>query len=286
MDGVATALPVTPPAEVALADVAPLLDRAELDTFIEEIELDGVRATLDVFLEETAERLALMRRLVCVEADRAKIETEAHTLKGSSSTFGLTQLSTLGRTLEHTAHQIAPEDYRDLLDRIEATFAASRDAVEPAMSEHVAYQTAMNCAAPAPHRLGSMPRAAGRRASAAARARSGPPPRPGPAHRAGRPHRGAAARRRRPGSASAAGRAGRPAAAARSCGPHMHATRRRRSSVGGRLRNVQQVDPGREQHQGGGRKVAFSCGERRHQSEPRAGGIAREHDRPGLGQRP
>ena len=135
-DGVATALPVTPPAEVALADVAPLLDRAELDTFIEEIELDGVRATLDVYLEETVERLALMRRL-SVEADRAKIETEPHTLKGSSSTFGLTQLATLGRTLEYAAHQIAPEDYRDLLDRIEAAFAASRDAVEAAMSEHV-----------------------------------------------------------------------------------------------------------------------------------------------------
>ena len=60
-----TALPVTPPAEVALADVAPVLDRAALDTFIEEIELDGVRATLDVYLEETVERLALMRRLSC-----------------------------------------------------------------------------------------------------------------------------------------------------------------------------------------------------------------------------
>ena len=130
-------LPVTPPAEVALVDVVPVLDRAALDTFIEEIEFDGVRATLDVFLEETVERLALMRRLSC-ESDRARIETEGHTLKGSSSTFGLSQLSTLGRTLEHAAHQVAPDDYRDLLDRIDATFAASRHAVEAAMSERVA----------------------------------------------------------------------------------------------------------------------------------------------------
>ena len=132
-------LPLTPPAEVALVDVVPVLDRTALDTFIEEIELDGVRATLDVFLEETVERLALMRRLSC-GTDRAKIETEAHTLKGSSSTFGLTQLSTLGRTLEYAAHQIAPDDYRDLLDRIDAAFAASRDAVEAAMSEHLIRQ--------------------------------------------------------------------------------------------------------------------------------------------------
>ena len=132
-------LPLTPPSEVALVDVVPGLDPTALDTFIEEIELDGVRATLDVFLEETVERLALMRRLSC-GTDRAKIETEAHTLKGSSSTFGLTQLSTLGRTLEYAAHQIAPDDYRDLLDRIDAAFAASRDAVEAAMSEHLIRQ--------------------------------------------------------------------------------------------------------------------------------------------------
>ena len=57
-------LRLTPPSEVALVDVIPALDRTALDTFIEEIEHDGVRATLDVFLEETVERLALMRRAV------------------------------------------------------------------------------------------------------------------------------------------------------------------------------------------------------------------------------
>lgn len=130
-------LPVTPPAQVALADVAPVLDRAALDTFIEEIELDGVRATLDVYLEETVARLALLRKLSC-ESDRARIEIEAHTLKGSSSTFGLTQLSTLGRTLEYAAHEITADDYRDLVDRIDAVFATSRDAVEAALAENVA----------------------------------------------------------------------------------------------------------------------------------------------------
>ena len=73
----------------------------------------------------------------CAAKPIAKIETEAHTLKVTSSTFGLTRLSTLGRTLEYAAHQIAPDDYRDLLNRIDAAFAASRDAVESAMSEHV-----------------------------------------------------------------------------------------------------------------------------------------------------
>ena len=89
--------------------------------------------------------MSFWRRLRTARADAAlssrtivsEIENEAHTLKGSSSTFGLIQLATLGRTLEYAAHQIAPDDYRDLIDRIEAAFAASRDAVEAAMSEHL-----------------------------------------------------------------------------------------------------------------------------------------------------
>jgi HPt (histidine-containing phosphotransfer) domain-containing protein len=107
-------LPLTP-AQVALADVEPVLDRAAFDAFAEDIGLDGVRETLDVYLADTVERLALLRRLSC-DMDRAKIKVEAHTLKGSSSTFGLTQLVTLARTLEHAAHEISPADWGDLLD--------------------------------------------------------------------------------------------------------------------------------------------------------------------------
>jgi signal transduction histidine kinase/DNA-binding NarL/FixJ family response regulator/HPt (histidine-containing phosphotransfer) domain-containing protein len=130
------ALPVTPPAEVALTDVEPVLDRSVLDAFAEEIGLDGVQETFEVYVADSVERLALLRRLSC-DADRAKIKIEAHTLKGSSSTFGLARLVTLARTLEHAAHEIAPDDYRDLLDRIDAVFAAGRQEAEAAMGEGV-----------------------------------------------------------------------------------------------------------------------------------------------------
>jgi CheY-like chemotaxis protein/HPt (histidine-containing phosphotransfer) domain-containing protein len=129
-------LPLTPPAEVALADVEPVLDRAAFDAFAEDIGLDGVKETLEVYLADTVDRLALLRRLSC-DTDRAKIKVEAHTLKGSSSTFGLTQLVALARTLEHAAHDIAPDDYRDLLDRIDAAFAAARREAEAAVGENV-----------------------------------------------------------------------------------------------------------------------------------------------------
>jgi len=125
-------LPLVPPAAVAMTDVGPILDRAMFNTLVEEIDIDGVRAALDVFLAETIQRLALLRTLSC-DADRAKIKDEAHTLKGASETFGLSQVSELARTLEHSAHQIEGPNYRALLDRLDACFELARTELEAAM---------------------------------------------------------------------------------------------------------------------------------------------------------
>jgi CheY-like chemotaxis protein len=127
-------LPAVAPAAVAMTDVLPNLNRAEFDTLIEEIEIDGVRAALDVFLSESAEQLALLRQLSCVD-DRSKIKDQAHALKGASGAFGLERVSGLARTLEHSAHQIAPRDYEELLDRLEAGFEMARLELEAAMAE-------------------------------------------------------------------------------------------------------------------------------------------------------
>jgi CheY-like chemotaxis protein/HPt (histidine-containing phosphotransfer) domain-containing protein/anti-sigma regulatory factor (Ser/Thr protein kinase) len=118
-------LPLTPPAEVAMADVVPVLDLAVLRCLAEEIEPDGVRAALDVFFRDTPESLALLRRLSCA-GDRARIKDEAHQLKGAAGTFGLAQLSELARTLELTAMTMTAQDYGDLLDRLDASFERAR----------------------------------------------------------------------------------------------------------------------------------------------------------------
>jgi HPt (histidine-containing phosphotransfer) domain-containing protein len=125
-------LPLVPPVAVAMTDVAPILDRAAFDTLVEEIDIDGVRATLDVFLAETVQRLALLRTLSC-DAERARIKDEAHALKGSSGTFGLRQISDLARTLEHSAQQIEQRNYRDLVDRLDACFGRARIELEAVM---------------------------------------------------------------------------------------------------------------------------------------------------------
>ena len=125
-------LPAVAPAAVAMTDVSPILNHAAFDTLIEEIEIDGVRAALDVFFSEFVEQLTQLRTLSCAD-NRAKIKDLAHALKGASGAFGLEQMSELARMLEHSAHQIAPRDYEALLDRLEACFGTSRLQLEAAM---------------------------------------------------------------------------------------------------------------------------------------------------------
>jgi CheY-like chemotaxis protein len=122
-------LPITPPAEVVLTDVGPVLDRAAFDELLDAIGAEDVRATLNVFVAETVARLALMRQLSC-EADRRRIKDEAHSLKGASASLGLCQLSQLAQTLEHSAHAIMPREYRGLVDRLNAAFRIARDDAE------------------------------------------------------------------------------------------------------------------------------------------------------------
>jgi signal transduction histidine kinase/DNA-binding response OmpR family regulator len=128
-------LPTVAPAAVAMTDAAPVLDDAVLDALVEEIDIDGVRVTLDGFLVESAQQLSRLRAYSC-DSDRMMIKEEAHKLKGASGTFGLLQVADLARTLERSALQIAPNDYRDLLDRTEACFDRARSELEAAMTEY------------------------------------------------------------------------------------------------------------------------------------------------------
>jgi len=91
-----------------------------------------VRLTLDLFLAETVQRIALLRQLSC-DGDRKRISDEAHTLKGASGTFGLRQFSTTSKTIEHAAPTVSAQDFVALLDRLETSFGNVCTEVEAAM---------------------------------------------------------------------------------------------------------------------------------------------------------
>jgi CheY-like chemotaxis protein/HPt (histidine-containing phosphotransfer) domain-containing protein len=128
-----------PLADAAPADAAPSLvptdsppgdahfevDRAAFDDLAREIGKESALELLTVFIEESDDRLKLLRMLSCT-TDDARIQREAHSLKGEAGTFGLRGVARLARELERTAVHINESDYRALLDQIEAAYNSAR----------------------------------------------------------------------------------------------------------------------------------------------------------------
>ena len=117
----------------ARQDKPPLLDREALEVLIDEIELEGVTLSFEAFFADTTERLALLRTLAC-DTDRVRIRDEAHTLKGAAGQLAFVELSGLARTLEQSAASITPIAYRDMVERIAASFAATQAEASRAMA--------------------------------------------------------------------------------------------------------------------------------------------------------
>jgi CheY-like chemotaxis protein/HPt (histidine-containing phosphotransfer) domain-containing protein len=111
-----------PPANVA---AEPVLDRNAFEELAREIGPDGACEIRTVFLAETEAKLKLLRRL-SVDADRATIGREAHSLKSAAGTFGYRQLASVARLIERRAEQLSSDDYLQLLDHVDAAFAAGR----------------------------------------------------------------------------------------------------------------------------------------------------------------
>ena len=104
----------------------PVFDRARYDAMVEELGEDGVRELMDIFLDETDRRIALLRKL-SGETDRVKIAREAHSLKSDAGALGLAQLAELASALERDAPRMAEAEYLAALDRLAPAFAAGRE---------------------------------------------------------------------------------------------------------------------------------------------------------------
>lgn len=105
-------------------DSEPAREAAPFDHLVREIGHEGACEVRAVFWTDTRARLARLRNLT-LDQDRARIEREAHSLKGSARTFGYLRLAALALRLEHSAAALAASDYDELMDRIEAAYDAA-----------------------------------------------------------------------------------------------------------------------------------------------------------------
>ncbi|CAA7617806.1 hypothetical protein MCP1_200013 [Candidatus Terasakiella magnetica] len=80
----------------------PAVDFAILDTLAEDLEVDTMVTILASFLEDARARTATAR-IAWAEGDVERLRQEAHTIKGASSSLGLSAICDASLTLEMAA---------------------------------------------------------------------------------------------------------------------------------------------------------------------------------------
>jgi HPt (histidine-containing phosphotransfer) domain-containing protein len=108
----------------ASTDAEPAREASAFDELVREIGLEGASEVRSVFWTETRARLHTFRK-IALEPHRARIEREAHSLKSAARTFGYRRLGALALRLEESAATLDDTEYRELLQQMDAAFAAA-----------------------------------------------------------------------------------------------------------------------------------------------------------------
>lgn len=112
------------PAQKAL-DAEPAREPGAYQALVREIGDDGASEVRAVFWSETSTRLQSFRTLALAQ-HRARIAREAHSLKSAAGTFGYVRLAALALRLETSAEALGEAEFCNLLDLMDAAFAAAR----------------------------------------------------------------------------------------------------------------------------------------------------------------
>ena len=124
-----TMLDVTAAPALEAFAAPPAREPRAYEALVREIGEDGAHEVREVFWSETCARLQLFRTLFPAQ-HHARIAREAHSLKSAAGTFGYVRLAALALTLEKTAETLRSAEFHDLLDLMDAAYAAAR-AQEP-----------------------------------------------------------------------------------------------------------------------------------------------------------
>lgn len=90
------------------------------DAFLKEI--------VAIFMDDTPKRIAELH--ACrISGDAATFTRAAHSIKGSSSNLGATELRAAAETLEHKSRENGLSDVDRLLAELEAAFARAKEAL-------------------------------------------------------------------------------------------------------------------------------------------------------------
>jgi HPt (histidine-containing phosphotransfer) domain-containing protein len=87
------------------------------DAFLKEI--------IGIFLEDTPERIAELKQ--CLQSyDQPKFTRAAHSIKGSASNLGASQVRSVAEQLEHQSRNSGLSDIEPLIAKLEDEFASAK----------------------------------------------------------------------------------------------------------------------------------------------------------------
>ncbi len=118
-----TSPPADSPVDASAQEDAGSLDTGVLKLLLDEIDPDSARMIIDVFVEDTTDRL---RAMAARMDDRALIVRECHAIKSAAATFGLTAVSAAAAALEDGAGQMEPDELAAALAALARVFEAGR----------------------------------------------------------------------------------------------------------------------------------------------------------------
>ena len=105
-------------------DAEPAREPGAYEALVREIGEDGACEVREVFWSETCARLHLFRTL-SLAGHQSRITREAHSLKSAAATFGYVRLAALALRLEKSAETLPEAEFHDLLDLMDAAYAAA-----------------------------------------------------------------------------------------------------------------------------------------------------------------
>lgn len=103
--------------------------RTKAKEWLDEYGADFLVELIDVYLADTPNRLALLRRAI-ESGDAETCVREAHTLKSSSANLGALELSASAREIEAAGRAGRTAALAEKIERFESQFAAVKTALE------------------------------------------------------------------------------------------------------------------------------------------------------------
>ncbi|WP_237152518.1 ATP-binding protein [Oryzibacter oryziterrae] len=105
----------------------PVLDRTILDRLCQDIGAEDTRVVARIFLTETDNRINLLKTRFLDAEDATR---EFHSIKSSSASFGLLQLSSLAATLQKQGKAMDRQQLAEAIETLSLAFTAAREQLE------------------------------------------------------------------------------------------------------------------------------------------------------------